>query len=297
MVVKSNIVIGNELVSYEFWESYIDGLKKNSASLPKLDNEQAVKVLKEDIEQAVKNRIPNKRFGIFFSGGVDSTLIAFLCKKHSADFVCFTVGIKGSKDLKASKLAAKELSLEHMHKTLLLEEMEPLFKKTAQILKEDLNVVNLGVGSVELAAIELAKKQNIDILFGGLGSEEIFAGYRRHETSDNINEECWKGLKTTYERDFKRDFKIAGATKTEFLTPFLDKKLIVDSMRIPGNLKISKGYKKYILREAALSLGLRKEFSFRPKKAAQYGSSFDKALEKIAKSKGFRYKKQYLKSL
>ena len=37
-----------------------------------------------------------------------------------------------------------------------------------------------------------------------------------------------------------------------------------------------------------------KEFAFRPKKAAQYGSNFDKAILKIAKLKGHKYKKEYL---
>jgi asparagine synthase (glutamine-hydrolysing) len=132
------------------------------------------------------------------------------------------------------------------------------------------------------------------MLFSGLGSEEIFAGYQRHELSKDINNECWNGLKTTYERDFKRDFAIANHEKVGFLTPYLDKDLIVSAMSVSGKLKIKSGYKKHILRKAALNIGLKKEYAFRPKKAAQYGSNFDKAISRIAKSKGFRYKKEYL---
>ena len=153
------------------------------------------------------------------------------------------------------------------------------------------------MGAVELAAIKLAQKDNINIIFGGLGSEEIYAGYKRHEDSININKECWLGLKSMWERDLIRDFSIASATKTNFLTPFLDKDLIIKSMEIDASLKISNGYKKYIFRKTIETLGLENEFSFRPKKAAQYGSNFDKALLKIAKSYGFKYKSEYLNFL
>jgi len=44
-------------------------------------------------------------------------------------------------------------------------------------------------------------------------------------------------------------------------------------------------------------LGVPKEASERKKKGAQYGSSFDKAITKLAKMNGFKLKKRYLDSL
>jgi asparagine synthase (glutamine-hydrolysing) len=295
MVVLSNIVKKGKLVSFDDWFHYIDSLKTNKKIT---EEDKAVEILSKLFLGAVKKRIPEKKFGIFFSGGVDSTLIAFICKNLKEEFICYTVGIEGSQDIEFSEKVAKDLKLNHKKKVLTLKEIEEVFEKTAKILGKDLiNIVNLGVGAVELAAIELAKKDNISIIFGGLGSEEIFAGYQRHENSEDINEECWSGLKTTWERDFQRDYAIAKATNTEFLTPFLDTDLIKTSLQISGELKIKEGYKKYILRQTALNLGLKNEFAFRPKKAAQYGSNFDKAIKKIAKAKGFRYKKEYLNYL
>ena len=292
MVVLSNFLEKGNLVSYKKWCAYIDSLKTNV--LIKSEKE-AVSKLKIAVENAVKKRIPDERFGILFSGGVDSTLIAYLCKKFSGDFICYTVGIEGSKDIESARKAAKKLKLQYKEKIFSLSEMEKIFETTAKILGNNLiNIVNLGVGSVEVAAIELAKKDNVKTFFSGLGSEEIFAGYQRHDLSENINEECWLGLKTMWERDFQRDYAIAKSYDINFLTPFLDKDLIKTAMEIKGNLKIKSGYKKYILRKTALEIGLNKEYSFRPKKAAQYGSNFDKAILKIAKLKGYKYKKEYL---
>jgi asparagine synthase (glutamine-hydrolysing) len=47
----------------------------------------------------------------------------------------------------------------------------------------------------------------------------------------------------------------------------------------------------------AEKLGLPKEFSWRKKVAAQYGSGVDKNIGNLAKRKGFKYKKDYLESL
>jgi diphthine-ammonia ligase len=295
MVLESGIVKNGELVSFEEWSEYIDSLRKKEAIN---DEKKAVSLLKDIFVEAVKKRIPKKKFGIFFSGGVDSTLIAFICKKVSDDFIAYTVGIEGSKDIEASSEVAKQLGIKHVKKILSIKEAEQAFEKTAQILgKEQINIVNLGVGAVVVAAIELAEKDNIHDFFSGLGSEELYAGYQRHEKSSDINEECWAGLKTTWGRDFQRDFLISKNKNATFLTPFLDKQLIIESMKIDSRLKINDGCKKYIIRQVAVSLGLKKEMAFRPKIAAQYGSNFDKAIQRVSKQKGFKFKKEYLQYL
>ena len=65
-------------------------------------------------------------------------------------------------------------------------------------------------------------------------------------------------------------------------------------MKIDGRLKINNSQKKFILRKAAIKLGLKEEFAFRPKTAAQYGSGFDKALIRLAKERGSNHKKVYI---
>ena len=158
-------------------------------------------------------------------------------------------------------------------------------------------MVNVGVGSVELACIEMAKQDNIKFLFTGLGSEEIFAGYERHKLAKDKQAECWKGLTVMYERDLLRDMAIATKQGIFFSTPFLDKELIGVAMRIPDKFKIDDFNAKIILREIAEELGLPQEIAWRGKRAAQYGSRIDKAISKLAKKQGFEYKKDYLKSL
>ena len=111
----------------------------------------------------------------------------------------------------------------------------------------------------------------------------------------NINHECWQGLKYMHDRDLVRDFNLAKELNIEIKTPFLDKDLIAYAMKLPGDWKIQEEKKKVILREVAEEfLG---EFAWRKKKAAQYGSCFDKAINKLTRKNGFKLKKDYLDSL
>ena len=278
-----------ELIPEAEWNLYIEGLKSRVGKASE-------KELENSLTEAIKSRIPNRKFGIFFSGGVDSTFISFICKKLNADFICYSVGVKGSKDLEWAQRIAKELNLNFRFKELTLDELEDVVKKVVKILKTT-DVVKVGVGAVVLAAAELAKEDGITDFFGGLGSEEIFAGYERHAKAADANEECWIGLKSMWQRDLTRDVALGKALKISVMTPFLDENVILQAMAFNSDRKINNEHKKIILREIAESSGLNKEFAWRKKIAAQYGSKIDNAMEKLAKRKGFKLKKDYLNSL
>ena len=133
-----------------------------------------------------------------------------------------------------------------------------------------------------------AKELKCDTIFGGLGSEEIFAGYLRHKKSANIAKECRKGLLMMYERDTFRDFSITTHFKLKPRVPLFDMRLVKYALRIPAKYKLARGLSKVVLRDVAIDLGLPKWMANRPKKAAQYGSKYDRALEVLAKRKGIK---------
>lgn len=295
MAVMAGVVRNGRLTRRIEWENHVRRLRLKTAASAK-NRRLMKKLLQKRLTEAVAKRIPPTKFGILFSGGVDSSLIAFICKELKADFMCYSVGVGESRDLTEAKKAAKKLKLRLRCKTFTLKEAEAVIRKaTAVVGKPD--AVNVGIACVSIAAAQLARKDGISTFFTGLGSEEIFAGYRRHELAKEANEECWKGLKDMWSRDFVRDFKVAAAMKISFLAPFLDKELIILAMGIPAECKIGSRGKKLILREAAADMGLPRETAFRKKLAAQYGSGFDRAIEKLAGAKGFHYKREYLASI
>ena len=105
------------------WRNNIDELKK----IKKTD------ISKNEIYRALKksilNLLPNENFGILLSGGVDSSLIAKICKDEDLNFRCFCVGAEGSQDLIAAKETSQILNLELIARSFELEEIENLLQK------------------------------------------------------------------------------------------------------------------------------------------------------------------------
>ncbi len=261
------------------------------------DKKKIKQDVKELIFRSIIKRIPDMRFGILLSGGVDSSLLAKVCKDLKKDFICYTAALEGHEDapdLVYAKKLAKELGLKLKIKTLKLSQIPSYLKKVIPLI-EDSNVVKAGVGLTFYAACEAAKEDNIKVIFSGLGSEEIFGGYQRHKESSNINKECVSGLLKMYERDLYRDDVITMFHNIELRLPYLDLDLVKYSLKIPSKLKIKDDMGKFILREVAEDLGLSQEFAWRKKKAAQYGSRFHKALEKLSHKEGFKLKSDYLR--
>lgn len=253
------------------------------------------------IVRSIEKNLPEEKFGILFSGGIDSTLIAFVAKKLGKKFTCYTTaleepGLKKAEDLESAEKVAKDLGFELKIIKLNLKEVEEYIKKTIKITGKT-DVVTIGVGTTFLPACEQAKKEGIKIIFSGLGSEEIFAGYGRHEKANDINEECLEGLKSIKERDLDRDEAIAKHFGLELKIPFLDKELVDYALKIPGELKIKNEVKKFILRKAAIQIGIPENYAMRKKRAAQYGSRIDNAILKLTKKSGLKYKADYLKNL
>jgi diphthine-ammonia ligase len=258
---------------------------------------------------AVAKRIPDQKIGILFSGGIDSTFIAYACKDLGLKPTLYTSVLdttKGSgssmqtpQDLIWARKVAKKLGFKLKVNKIRLDDI-PKYLKHLVPLIEDSNVVKVGVGLTFYGACELAKKDNIKVIFSGLGSEEIFAGYDRHKKSNDINKECLSGVLKIYERDLYRDDVITMDNKIELRLPFLDIELVNYALKIPVKYKLQEDKKKnitrnkIIIREVAKLIGVPEEFAERKKKAAQYGSNFDKALSKLAKKNKYKLKSQYL---
>jgi len=300
MTQTLGIVKEGKLIPEELWIKFVNSLENSFDNL-ETNNERAKRELAESIVNSVKRRTAAK-FGILFSGGVDSSLIAFIAKQLKCNFTCYTVGIEGSDDIAWAQRVAKEYNFNFKFRLLSLDELENVVKETVKILN-DAEIVKASVGSVLYAAGKIALANGDNVLFGGIGSEEIFAGYQRHEKAlgsndfESLHRECWNGMRNMWKRDLTRDFAIAKKLGLDLRTPFLDRDLIKISMNIHPMYKIDKENKKIILREAAEFLGLKKEFAWRKKQAAQYGSNFVNGIEKLAKRKGFKLKKDYLQSL
>ena len=289
------------------WIDHINYLKNTN---PKVTKDK----LSKAIENSILDKIPDEPFGILLSGGVDSSLIAKMCKDKKANFRCFCAGIKGSKDIEAAIEVSHFLDLELIKKEYGIDEIEELLEKVVRILPypiiENDNyieyMVKVSVSAVMLAAITLGEE---NIFLSGIGAEELFAGYQRHSKAideggmwrglaiENLEKESLNGLKRMHNLVFERDGLICDYLSKSVLAPYLANNVILQAMNMDSFQKIDFYNNKKILREIASDIGIPEEFFNRKKKGAQYGSGFDKAISKLSKKNGFKLKKRYLEHL
>ncbi|MFT4313013.1 MAG: diphthine--ammonia ligase, partial [Candidatus Woesearchaeota archaeon] len=261
--------------------------------------DEITKNVAQKLETVIAQQVPTQKIGVLFSGGIDSTILAYILQKLHVPFTCYVAGLQSdteSDDVFMAQKIAKAYGFPIEVVKLDLDETAKILPDVMDII-ESSNVIKVGVALPFYICAQRARKDGVKVLFSGLGSEEIFAGYQRHAQSIDINAECVSGLRKIYERDLYRDDLITMSQTIELRLPFLDTDFVAYALRIPAKYKIQNEIKKYVLRKAAILLGLDETFALRPKKAAQYGSRFDKALQKLAKKNGFPSKSAYLHSL
>ncbi len=263
-----------------------------------LELEEAAEEIKEKFMEAVEKRIPEGDLGLLFSGGVDSTLIAAALQELDKDFTAYTAGIQhgnvnAPRDMDWAEEVAEEMGMELEAYEAGLEEVEEALPMLVDWISST-SVVKNGVALPFHYALQ-ENQEKEQVIMSGLGSEQLYAGYHRQQ--GYLNKECLSGLRGIFEQDLYRDNVVSFRNGREIRLPFLDHELIEHALTIPEEYKVRDDYRKYVLRKAAVKLGVPEKVAWRDKTAAQYGSNFDKAIDRLSRDKGFDHKQEYLNSL
>ena len=248
------------------------------------------KQLLSEMENAVKETISDKKIGVAFSGGVDSTLLAKLVKDMEYDIHLLTIGFQDSHDINFAKEVNQILNFPHS-----ISEIDPeKFKEVSQKINQTIKSDNLSWNENSIAfyyVAELAEKNGLRIVVTANGIDELFCGYNSYREAIEKGEDEVVKMMNDKLKNEKEMMVAINAVTAEFdvtmIQPFLLPNFIEYAKKIPVSEKIhgqDDMQRKHPIRELAMDYGVPEVAAQKQKKALQYGSQIHKSLLKSRKT-------------
>jgi len=248
------------------------------------------KQLLDEMQNAVTETVSDKKVGVAFSGGVDSTLLAKLVKDMGYDIHLLTIGFQDSHDINFAKEVNQILNFPHS-----ISEIDPeKFKEVSQKINQTIKSDNLSWNENSIAfyyVAELAQKNGLKTVVTANGIDELFCGYNSYrEAIEKGEDEVMKMMNDKLKNEGEMMVAINAVT-AEFgvtmIQPFLLPNFIEYAKKIPVSEKIhgpDDMQRKHPIRELAMDCGVPEVAAKKQKKALQYGSKIHKSLLKSRKT-------------
>lgn len=216
--------------------------------------------------------------GVLFSGGIDSSIVAALASEF-ADVTLYCVGAEGAEDVRFSTEMSERLDLPLRTFTLTLDDAKKAVADLSGKIGNN-ERMQLGIALPVYFATRLAMEDGLKFALSGGGADELYGGYARYlkVPTAELNDVLRLDVAAMKDKDLKRD---SAASVIEVRYPFLDRAVVDFSLSIKGDMKVSGGERKIVLREVGRQLGLPTEITERKKRACQYGSGADRLVGKI----------------
>jgi len=241
------------------WTSY-DAVKDNVSSVDKL---------RDALEAAVKRQLMSDvPYGVLLSGGLDSSIISAIAKKHSALRVetgdqqnawwpqlhSFAVGLVGSPDLIAARKVADHIHTVHHEINFTVQQgLDAISDVIYHLETYDVTTVRASTPMYLLA--RAIKAMGVKMVLSGEGADEIFGGYlyfHKAPSAKDLHEETVRKLDKLHLYDCLRANKSLAAWGVEGRVPFLDKEFMDVAMTLNPEDKMCRNgrIEKWILRKA-----------------------------------------------
>ncbi len=253
--------------------------------------DDAAKTIQSLLEQSIQRRVHGlKEVSVAFSGGLDSSLVAFLANKSGVKVNLFHVSLENQSESEDAIEAAEALNLPLQVDLFKDSDVETVLPKVVELIEEP-DPVKASIGVPFYWVAEKAAEAGFKVMLAGQGADELFGGYQRY-----VKEYCSKGEKVSktmfsdvlglYESNLERDLKITGFFDVELRLPFGAFDLAEYALTLPLDCKFEQKpdtLRKLVLRRVALNAGVPKSISDKPKKAVQYSTGINDAVKRIAK--------------
>jgi asparagine synthase (glutamine-hydrolysing) len=257
-----------------------------------LKMEIAAKHLQRLLLQSMRDSVFDVRHvAIAFSGGLDSSVLAFLAKKCGIKPQLITIGLGNTAETKFAKNAAHALNLPLHVATYSIDDVEETLPKVLCLIRDSCPV-NIGIAIPFFWTAQTAAAKGLTVLLAGQGADELFGGYHRYldiyaeEGEEVLQQAILHDFATYYETDHQRDSSVCAYHNVELRLPYTDLRVVNFALNLPVSLKVESSMdtlRKRVLRKTAERMGMPSFVVYKAKKALQYASGVDKALHRLAK--------------
>lgn len=276
------------------------------AEVTSLNMNMAVHKLRGLLRLSVKRRVSGlKRVGLAFSGGLDSSMIAFFAKKEEVDVHLIHVSLENQDETNHARQVAEELELPiHVYSYDENDVNQTLTKIPDIVEKSDPLDISIGIPIYWTA--KRAAELGLNVMLAGQGADELFGGYKRYQEyylqngKERAEEEIRRDVLAMHEINFERDLKICNSQNVELRLPFADYNVVKFALTMPLELKLDRkknSLRKLVLRKTAENIGLPQLVASRPKKAIQYATGVNRVLIIRAKKERLSLREYLKKSL
>lgn len=162
-------------------------VKNNSVSYT-----QAKTDFKRILETSVKRRmVSDVPLGSFLSGGIDSSVVTAIARKHKEDLQTFSIGFRDEKffdETHYAKLVAKHLNTKHTVFSLTNSDLYAHLNSILDYLDEPF------ADSSAIAVYILSKetRKHATVALSGDGADELLGGYNKHAAFNRIINRGWR---------------------------------------------------------------------------------------------------------
>jgi asparagine synthase (glutamine-hydrolysing) len=253
---------------------------------------EAADTLQKLLERSVRSRVSGtKEVAVAFSGGLDSSVVAFLAKKCGANVHLVHVSLENRPETEEAKGAADKLNLPLQVSLFKEADVEKVVSKVVELIEEP-DPIKASIGVSFYWTAEKTAEAGFKVLLAGQGADELFGGYQRYVNeyqlhgAESVRKVMFDDVVGIHESNIERDVKICGFHDVELRLPFASYPLAEFAVALPVELKIegkTGSLRKLVLRKVAENMGLSASITEKPKKAVQYATGVNSVVKKLAK--------------
>jgi asparagine synthase (glutamine-hydrolysing) len=255
--------------------------------------DDAAKTLQVLLEESVKRRTRGlEKVAVAFSGGIDSSIVAFLANKIGLKVTLLHVSLENQEETEEAVEAAEVLDLPMEIDLFKDSDVENTLPKVVSLIEEaDPVIASIGVPFYWTA--EKAAEAKFKAVLAGQGADELFGGYQRYvngyckEGAEKTRQAMYHDVVNIHANNLERDLKIMGHHDIALLMPFASYSLAEFALSLPLECKIEAKpdtLRKLVLRKMAHNIGVPAMIADKPKKAVQYSTGINDAVKRIAKA-------------